>query len=1102
MGTGRDTRRAVALVRLILLLASCACAFEAASHDLPGGFLTAGEDVADVGRLPIRVFDDRDGLPQNTVLSMAFDQRGYLWAATQDGAAVYNGVAWRAVPMPNRASSNYVRVVYPASDGSIWFGRQDGGVARLFGHQWTWFEAPGHFPHERVNSILESDLLEGGRRLLFGTYGEGVAVLEAGKFRVMSTESGLPDPRVWSLIEGISPAGRKTVWVSTEKGLAYLDGARFVPFDAAGRLPAISYSSLLQSLSDAGNPVLWAGSWGRGLVRIEGNDVRVFDVDTGFPSNQVTSLIEAREQDGARYLWAGTSGAGLLRISNDGRTIVAYGVHAGLPSNNVYFVLGPTTGPGAGAIWVGMGGGGLASIRMGRWIGFDVVQGLPSNQVYAIAETRDRSGRPEFWFGTNGGLALFRAGRFEIFGVKKGLPGNQISALLPWPSPLANRLLVALAAEGLVLWDGERFVPFSEGGRIPSRRINALARAGSGENTSLLVATDDLGLAVLREGKWTFINTSAGLPHNSVLSICAVPEEDGSTSIWAGTRRGLARIRDGGVTVFTSQQGLPNNEVRGLSLVHRPAGGVRELWIATTAGLARLAIDQAHQGLRVVSSASMPFLPSNVVQSIVQSRQGDVYVGTNRGVARLGFLRGSERLEMTTYLTEDGLPGNAATYGSSIVDSRDRVWVGTVRGAALFDPSREWTVAGTPPLHIERVVVNGESRDPSEARALEPWETQVRFEFALLSLFRERESRYRSQLEGFETSQSAWSPEESRTFTNLSAGRYTFRVWARDASGHVTGPVELAFRIRPAPWLTWWAFGLYACAALSLILLLIRLRVAALERQKTALEARVAQRTRELRASERRAQEANRAKSQFLANMSHELRTPLTAVIGYAELLTEDSRERNRLDQLEDLEKIRQSARHLLGLINDVLDLSKIEAGKMNVVLTEFDVETVARDVGETLRTLATRNGNDFSVVVGESVGTMRSDEMKVRQALLNLGSNAAKFTKDGKVALEVEKGLRAGREGIWFTVTDTGIGMTPAERSRIFTPFVQADDSTSRTYGGTGLGLTVTQRVCRLLGGVIEVHSRKGQGSTFRIWLPRESSAVLEAGPDGDEEP
>jgi signal transduction histidine kinase/ligand-binding sensor domain-containing protein len=1059
-------------------------------------------EAADAGRLPLRVFDDRDGLPQNTVLSLAFDMQGYLWAATQDGAAVYNGVAWRVVPMPNRASSNYVRVVYPASDGSIWFGRQDGGVARLNGGHWTWFEVPAQFPHERVNSILETALPDGARRLWFGTYGAGIAILEAGKFRVMSTEAGLPDPRVWSLMEGLSPSGQKTVWVSTERGLAYLDGQRFVPFDAGGKLPSVSYSSLLQTLADSGETVLWAGSWGRGLARIDREGVRFFDLSSGFPANLVTSLIEVREQDGGRFVWAGSSGAGLLRISGDGKDVTAFDIHSGLPSNNVYTVLGPSKGPGAGALWIGMGGGGLASIRMGRWVSFDVVQGLPSNQVYAISEARDSSGQAEFWFGTNGGLARLRNGKFDVFDVKRGLPGNQITALQVWPSGPGGRLLIALNAEGVVVRDGESFRPFLDGGPLPSLRINALAGTGPGPEGPLLwAATDDKGLATLTKGTWSVIDTSGGLPHNSVLSICPIPEEDGSYSVWVGTRRGMARVHRGGVTVFTREDGLPNNEVRGLALVQRPAGGVRELWIGTTAGLARLSVDQRGARIQTVSSLSSPFLPNNVIQAVVQHPQGDVFVGTNRGIARLGFLRGSDRLDLKTYLTEDGLPGNAATYGSALIDSLGRVWMGTVRGAAVFDPAREWTVTGAQPLYIERLLVKGDPRDPSEATTFDSRENDLRFEFALLSMFRERETRYRTHLVGFESFPTPWNQEPNRTFTNLPAGPYTFRVWASDASGNITGPVEHTFRIRPAIWLTWWAMGIYACGALGLVLLFLRLRLAALRRQNSVLESRVAQRTRELRASERRALEANKAKSQFLANMSHELRTPLTAVIGYAELLSDDAREAGHIDQVEDLQKIRLSARHLLGLINDVLDLSKIEAGKMTVDLSDLDVETVVQEVGETTRSLGLKNGNELTMRIEAGIGKMRSDETKVRQALLNLGSNAAKFTRDGQITIDVAPEDHAGRPGIRFCVADTGIGMTPAERGRIFRPFVQADESTSRTYGGTGLGLTVTLRVCRLLGGTVEVQSRKGHGSTFKIWLPRESSPLAQpAGDEGDE--
>jgi len=240
-----------------------------------------------------------------------------------------------------------------------------------------------------------------------------------------------------------------------------------------------------------------------------------------------------------------------------------------------------------------------------------------------------------------------------------------------------------------------------------------------------------------------------------------------------------------------------------------------------------------------------------------------------------------------------------------------------------------------------------------------------------------------------------------------------------------------------------------------------------------------------LEAAKHAAEEANRAKSEFLANMSHELRTPLSAVIGYSEMLQEEMEDLGHESLLPDMRKIEANARHLLGLINDVLDLSKIEAERMETYVENFAVDTVVRDVASTVEALIAAKGNALTLDLAPGLGEARTDVTKLRQCLINLLSNAAKFTEGGRITLTAKRTERDGVDWLTFRVGDTGIGMSPDQQARLFERFTQADASTTRKFGGTGLGLSITRAFATMLGGDISVESQEGSGTTFTVSMP-----------------
>ena len=234
-------------------------------------------------------------------------------------------------------------------------------------------------------------------------------------------------------------------------------------------------------------------------------------------------------------------------------------------------------------------------------------------------------------------------------------------------------------------------------------------------------------------------------------------------------------------------------------------------------------------------------------------------------------------------------------------------------------------------------------------------------------------------------------------------------------------------------------------------------------------------------------QRANQAKTDFLSRMSHELRTPLNAIIGYSELILESAQDPCQLTLKNDAKKIRQSGMHLLELINDILDLSKIESGRIKLSFEAVNISQLLNDVASTIYPVLEKNGNTLSEKIADDIGEITSDPVRLKQILLNLLSNAAKFTRNGTIDISVEQCREKSGDKIVFIVSDSGIGMTEKQIKRIFEDFVQADDTIARNYGGTGLGLAITRRLCNLLGGEIDVTSSPGKGSTFTVRLPVE---------------
>lgn len=1012
----------------------------------------------------------QDGLPQNSVHTILQTRDGYLWLGTYEGLVRWNGVGFAVHDTRNTAAlkSNSVWTLLEDRLGTLWVGTLGGGVVRARGGVFARYGEREGLPSEYAWALAE----DAGGALWAGT-DRGLARFDGTTFRPVA----LPPPFERPSIRSLRGDAKGGLFVGTASdGLLHWDGRqvrRLHPRE--GRAPGAVYA-----MAPAPGGVV-AACYGTGLVEAdETGAVRVRGTAGGLPSPLVWSLL--RDRSGA--LWVGSDGGGLVRISRDG--VERLGAAEGLAHSFVRSIAEDREG----SVWIGTNGG-LNRLRDRKVVVYAEREGLPDANVRSIARTTD--GR--LWVGTDSdGVAALRDGRFVVPPEAAPLRGVAVRSLVAGP---AGELWIGTNGSGLVRLANGRLTRLTTKDGLPSDIVYAVALGPKGE---VWAGTYGAGVARWDGRRFTVLDRARGLPRDVVR--CVLATRDGAT--WLGTDAGgIARFKDGVLTVLDTRHGLASDVVFSF---HEDAEGL--LWIGTAGGLSLLRRDGSLRSLGPADG-----LPDEKVFQVLEGGAGEFWMSSNRGIFRVFREELLERIEgrrgpVSALMLgrADGMPiaqCNGASSPAGLRDVDGRLWFPTLRGLVGVDPARLRSNTLVPPVVIDRVLADGRPVVGAPPVELPPRTGKVEIHYDGLSFQAPERVRFRYRLEGFEPSWVDAGARRSAFYTALPPGDFVFRVVAANNDGvwNETG-ARFAFRIRP---------GLhqrpgFRAAVAALVLLAVAtgyaLRMRGVKARQTELQRLVDERTRSLVAEIQRAEElrrqsdgalreaadANRAKSRFLANMSHELRTPLNAILGYAEILAEEPEVAGSPRALEDVGKIRAAGGHLLQLIGDLLDLSKVEAGRMEVVAEPFEVASLVEEVARTVRQLVEANRHALVVDLDPGAGRMTSDAFRLKQILFNLLSNAGKFTEDGTVTLEVRRSRRRDADILVFRVADTGIGMSAEQLERVFTPFVQGDASLTRRFGGTGLGLALSQHLARLLGGGISVASAEGRGTVFSVELPAEA--------------
>ncbi|MDX2180207.1 MAG: ATP-binding protein [Bryobacteraceae bacterium] len=995
-----------------------------------------------------RVYGSEDGLNNLAGQSVFQDATGYIWTGTQNGLFRFDGRGFVEFGAADGLPRNYLECIRQSSDGTLWLGSQSGLYRQASPTRFARVDLGTPYQGTRGGHGLD---IHGGRiwiatgnGLLSGSWRDPASITAVDSepaHGVAATPGG-----AWS------GCGERICRSKVSAG----GSIKVERFGIAEGVPAQRWEAF--AIDRQGR--LWARSEDRLLSLAPG--ARKFETFAADKSIRVLRFPRLVVDSRGRILVP--SAEGLATCTVNGCEIAGR-------KNGLRHEVAAVAEDREGSLWLALNGGGLARwIGRDRWSAYGPEQGIESPIIWNIAE----DGPDRLWVAAHDGVYRgTRSGKAWSFAWTP-LTGRTVTRAVFRDA--RGRVWAAPSPKGLVMWrpgTGEKR-QFGPRDGLPDTRLNQIHVDPDG---AVWVAS---GQGLHRLAPQTSRFERVPLDGTRVFS-CYVIRRGGNGDLWVGSLEGLWRLREGRWQNFRRKDGLREDWLAGVAPA--PDGTV---WVGYHAAVGLTQLDLSGPKPRARHFTRQDGLSSDLSYFLRWDKNGHLWNGTDRGVSRFDGRR------WIVYRRPDGLVWDDCDTDAVLTASDGGVWIGTSQGLAHYRHEADRPGADSPPPVVFTAAFSGDKRFPLDRRfEVRPDERNLAIRFSALTYVHDGSLRFRYRFRGIEP---GWTETASRSLNllDLPPGAYELELSARAGAGEWSSPpATLRFSILPR----WWQSNAFrfpvAAASIGLIAIFIRWRVRHLENERLRLEQAVAERTRELAEKKWEAERASEFKSQFLANMSHELRTPMNGIIGMSALALAQAESPG---QVEHLATVHSSALSLLNVLNDILDLSKVEAGKMQIDPVDFAPRALIAGIEGLARSMSREKGLELAIEVDPAVPEyLHSDDKRIRQILLNLTSNAIKFTEAGTITIRVEM----DRDRVVFSIADTGIGIPADKLDVIFEAFRQADSSTSRRYGGTGLGLAISANLAALLGGRLQVESEPGRGSRFSFDIP----CVVGAAPENADE-